>query len=331
MGEPSNETSGKAINARQRQGDNATYHVIDRLASAIRYTGRIIIDLIPKVYDTERTLMIMGEDGTQTQVQLQPDAPVAHQTMLDPNAAPPQPSMNGQTDPDAARAAALQTVFNPKIGRYAVVADVGPAYATKRQEAFNAFSQMLAQNAAALPIVGDFWARNADFPGSDELAARLKQGLPPQYKADTPDPMVAKLQQALQQTQQNAQQTLQKADAQIATLQAQVVHLTEQMKDKQAEIGIKQQQVAIDDYRAESDRLKAVGQIDPVALQMVVRQMVADMMQTNLLHPQLLGHAQDQAQIQQTLQPPQPDDGSQPGDTPAPADAAPAGAPGPSQ
>jgi hypothetical protein len=298
MGEPSNETSGKAINARQRQGDNATYHVIDRLASAIRYTGRIIIDLIPKVYDTERTLMIMGEDGTQTQVQLKPDAPVAHQTMPDPNAAPPQPAMNGQTDPDAARTAALQTVFNPKIGRYAVVADVGPAYATKRQEAFNAFSQMLAQNASALPIVGDFWARNADFPGSDELAARLKQGLPPQYKADTPDPMVAKLNQALQQTTQNAQQTLQKADANIAMLQGEVARLKEQLKEKGDEIAIK-------DYSAETDRLKAVGQIDPVALQMVVRQMVADMMQTNLLHPQLLGHAQDQAQIQQTLQPPQ--------------------------
>jgi hypothetical protein len=267
--------------------------------------------------------MIMGEDGTQTQVQLQPDAPVAHQTMLDPNAPPPQPAMNGQTDPDAARTAALQTVFNPKIGRYAVVADVGPAYATKRQEAFNAFSQMLAQNASALPIVGDFWARNADFPGSDELAARLKQGLPPQYKADTPDPMVAKLNQALQQTTQNAQQTLQKADAQIAMLQGEVTRLQERLKEKGDEIAIKQQQVVIDDYRAESDRLKAVGAIDPVALQMVVRQMVADMVGTNLLHPQLLGHAQDQAQIQQTLQPPpQPDDGSQPDAESAPADGA---------
>jgi hypothetical protein len=96
-----------------------------------------------------------------------------------------------------------------------------------------------------------------------------------------------------------AQQTLQKADGHIATLQAQVVHLTEQAKDKQ-------QEIAIDDYKAETDRLKAVGTIDPVALQMVVRQMVADMLQTDLVHPQLMGHAQDQAEIQQTLAPPEP-------------------------
>jgi hypothetical protein len=127
MGEPSNETSGKAINARQRQGDNATYHVIDRLASAIRYTGRIILDLIPRVYDTKRALMIMGEDGTQTQVHLDPEAPQPHQTTLDPRQPPQQPSMNPQQDPDSERQQALRTVFNPLKGRYAVVADVGRA------------------------------------------------------------------------------------------------------------------------------------------------------------------------------------------------------------
>jgi hypothetical protein len=299
MGEPSNETSGKAINARQRQGDNATYHVIDRLASAIRFTGRIILDLIPRVYDTERALLIMGEDGTQTQVHLDPQAPLAHQTTVDPNAPPPQPSMNGQTDPDAARAAALRTIFNPKIGRYSVVADVGPAYATKRQEAFNAFSQVMAQNTAAFQVVGDFWARNADFPGADELAARLKQGLPPQYKPNTPDPQLVQAQQQLQQTTKLAQDTLQKADAEIATLKAQVVHLTEQAKDKQQEIAIK-------DYSAETDRLKAVGTIDPHAMQIVVRQLLQDMLQTDII-PALQGHAQVQADIQQTMAPPQPE------------------------
>jgi hypothetical protein len=281
MGEPSNETSGKAINARQRQGDNATYHVIDRLASAIRFTGRIIIDLIPKVYDTPRILMIMGEDGTQTQVHVEPDAPLAHQTTLDPNAPPPQPSMNGQTDPDAARAQALRTIFNPKVGQYSVVADVGPAYATKRQEAANAFSQIMANNPSAFQVVGDFWARNEDFPGADELAARLKLGLPAQYKAGQPDPQVQQLQAALQHTTQNAQQTLQQADAEIATLKAQVVHLTEQAKDKQAEI-------AIDDYKAETDRMKVAGSIDPLAMQVVVRQLLRDMLQTEL--PGLIAH-----------------------------------------
>jgi portal protein len=275
MGEPGNETSGKAINARQRQGDNATYHVIDRLASAIRYTGRIILDLIPKVYNSERALLLMGEDGTQTQVHVDPTAPVAHQTTVDPNLPPPQPSMNAQDDPDEKRAQALRTIFNPNVGRYAVVADVGPAYATKRQEAFNAFSQVIAQNQAAFTVVGDFWARNADFPGADELAARLKQGLPPQYKAGAPNPETMQLQQALEQQGQHAQQLLQKADAEIAGLKAQLVHAQEQAKDKGVEL-------QIDEYKAETDRLKAVGTIDPLALQVVVRQLVREMLDTDL-------------------------------------------------
>ena len=306
MGEPSNETSGKAINARQRQGDNATYHVIDRLASAIRYTGRIIIDIIPRVYDTQRVLLLMGEDGTQTQVHVDPNAPQAHLTTLDPNQPPPQPDMNAQQDPDAARQAALRTVFNPKIGRYAVVADVGPSYATKRQEAFNAFSQVIAQNGAAFQVIGDFWAKNADFPGADEMATRLKQGLPPQYKAG-PDPQVLQVQQAAQQMHQQAQQMMQKADAEIATLKAQIVHQQELLKDKSQDLAIKAHSVAIDDYNAESKRLDVVGGIDPMALQVVVRQLVSDMLQTEL-HPVLQQHAANQSELQALAQPPQQPD-----------------------
>ena len=304
MGEPSNETSGKAINARQRQGDNATYHVIDRLASAIRYTGRIILDLIPAVYDTERVLMIMGEDGSQVQVHLDPNAPVPHQTTLDPNQPPPQPQMSPDQDPDAQRQQALRTIFNPKIGRYSVVSDVGPSYATKRQEAFNALSQIVSQT-GAWQVFGDFWAKVADFPGADKLAIRLKQGLPPQYQAGAPSPQEQKLQLQLQQTTQNAQQLLQKADAHIAQLQAQVVHQKGLLDEKAGKLAIEAHGVAIDDYKAETDRLKAVGQIDPMSLQIIVRQMVSDMLQTDII-PHLQAHAQIESGLQQQMAPPVP-------------------------
>lgn len=302
MGEPSNETSGKAINARQRQGDNATYHVIDRLASGIRYTGRIILDLIPKVYDVPRTLMIMGEDGSQTQIHLDPNAPVAHETSADPNAPPPQPSMQAQPDPDAARQQALRTVFNPCIGKYAVVSDVGPAYATKRQEAFNAFSQILAQNNAAFQVLGDFWAKNADFPGADELAARLKQGLPPQYQAGAPSAQEQQLQAALQHTTQTAQQTLQQADAHVARLEAEVAILKEQLKSKAGDIVTDRMKLQIEDYKAESDRLKALGAVDPMAVQVIVRQLLRDMMATDII-PHLQRHAEIEGDLQARLQP----------------------------
>jgi hypothetical protein len=297
MGEPSNETSGKAINARQRQGDNATYHVIDRLASAIRYTGRIILDLIPRVYDTERAIMIIGEDGTQTQVHVDPAAPQAHQTTLDPNQPPAQPSMNAQEDPDAQRQQALRTIFNPNIGRYAVVADVGPSYATKRQEAFNAMNQVMAQNGEAFAIMGDFWAKNADFPGADELAARLKQGLPPQYKAGAPDPQVVALTQQGQAMQDHAKQLLGQADKEVADLKQQLAVAQAQLKDKSADIAVK-------DYDAETRRLSAVGGIDPMSLQVIVRGMVQDMLQTEL-HPVLHAHADVEGALQGRMAQPQ--------------------------
>ena len=304
MGEPSNETSGKAINARQRQGDNATYHVIDRLASAIRYTGRIIVDLVPKVYNVERVMMIMGEDGSQTQVHVDPNAPQPHQTTLDPNQPPPQPDMNPQQDPDQQRQQALRTIFNPKIGRYAVVADVGPSYATKRQEAFNALSQVISQNPAAFAAIGDMWAKVADFPSADEMATRLKQGLPPQYKQGV-DPQVQAISQQAQQMHQQAQGLLQKAGAEIASLKAQIVHQKGLLDDKSQDLSIKAHSVAIDDYKAESDRLKAVGQIDPMAMQIVVRQLLRDMMQTDII-PMLHEHAATEGALQQTLAPPEP-------------------------
>jgi hypothetical protein len=302
MGEPGNETSGVAINARQRQGDNATYHVIDRLASAIRYTGRIILDLIPKVYDSKRALMIFGEDGTQTQVHIDPDAPQAHQTTLDPNQPPAQPPMNREQDPDTARQEAMRTVFNPKIGRYSVVADVGPSFATKRQEAFNAFSQVIAQNGAAFQVIGDFWAKNADFPGADEMANRLKQGLPPQYKSGGPDPQVQMITAEAQKVQQQASDLLGQADKEIADLKTQNQQLQMQLKDKSGDLMIK-------DYSAETDRLKAVGTIDPMSLQIVVRQLVEDMLDTKL-ETALYRHADVQGAVQQRMAPLQPEEGA---------------------
>jgi hypothetical protein len=320
FGQPSNERSGVAIDARQRQSDNATAHYVDNQAKGIRQVGRIVLDLIPKVYDTERVMKIMAEDGTDSDVHLDPNAPIAHQhvAMTPGGPQPITPGQAKQSDDDEKSPLDVRVIFNPNVGRYDIEADVGPSYGTRRQEAFNAFSQIMAQNQAAFQVVGDFWAQNADFPGADELADRLKRGLPPQYKPG-PSPQEQQLQQQLQQTTQTAQQMLQKADAEISMLKAMHVHLQEEMQSKHAD-------TAIDEYKAETDRLKAVGTIDPVALQMIVRQMVADMLGTQIVHPQVLAHAQDQSEIQQTLAPPPPPDGANgAGGAPQPSNGAGAG------
>ncbi len=325
QGMPGNERSGKAIDSRQRQSEQITYHYVDNQAKAIRQVGRILIDLIPKVYDTRRVVMTLAEDGDENRVMVAPDSPEAHQFVGpgpdgQPQALSPGDAQKMQEDPQAPDPS---VIFNPSVGAYDVEADVGPAYGTQRQEAANAFSQIMAQNPAAFQVVGDFWAANSDFPGADELADRLKRGLPPQYRAG-PDPQVQAISQQAQQMQQQAQQLLQKADNEIASLKAQIVHQEELLKDKSQDLSIKAHSVAIDDYNAESNRLKVVGGIDPTALQLVVRQLVQDMLQTEL-HPMLQQHAERESALQATMAPPAPNGGGNGSAPPAASTGAPAG------
>src|SRR5258708_3341823 len=110
FGAPSNADAGVAIAARQRQGDKATYHFIDNVARAIRYTGRIMVDLIPKIYDTQRVVRIVGEDGTEDFAQINPEQPHAVGT---PEGTPAQPDTGSQKmTPEQA----AQLIYNPGIG-----------------------------------------------------------------------------------------------------------------------------------------------------------------------------------------------------------------------
>lgn len=238
FGAPSNEKSGVAIEQRQRAGDNATYHFIDNLADAIRYTGRILIDLIPKVYDTPRILKIMAEDGEESDVHLDPNARQA------------------MAEQQIGQAQAVKKIFNPSVGNYDVEADVGPAYATKRQEAFHAFSQIMAQNKEAFQLAGDLMFKNADFPGAEELAERLRRMVPPQALGEEQNPLAGQM-QAMTQHYQGI-----------------IGNLTQMLADKDAKLKTQDEQKDIDVYKAETDRMKAIGGIDPKAMEPIIRQMV---------------------------------------------------------
>jgi hypothetical protein len=250
-------------------------------------------------------MRILAEDGSDSEIILTPGAPAAHQRVrLTPQG--PQPIGPDQADQDkeADNQPDPRVIFNPNVGRYDVEADVGPSFGTQRQEAANAFTQILTNNPQAFAVVGDFWAQYQDFPGADELAERLKRGLPPQYKPG-PDPQVMQLQQAGQQMQQQAKQLLQQADAEIAGLKAENVRLKEKGDEKQGELEIKE-------YSAQTDRLKAVGGIDPNALQVIVRQMVSQMLQQDL-PGWIEHHGQMEQALQsniQSAQPQEPTDGS---------------------
>ena len=134
------------------------------------------------------------------------------------------------------------------------------------------------------------------------MANRLKQGLPPQYKSGGPDPQVQMITAEAQKVQQQASDLLGQADKEIADLKTQNQQLQMQLKDKSGDLMIK-------DYSAETDRLKAVGTIDPMSLQIVVRQLVEDMLDTKL-ETALYRHADVQGAVQQRMAPLQPEEGA---------------------
>lgn len=162
LGARSNETSGRAILARQREGDTATFHFVDNISRAIRHTGRILIDLIPKVYSKERVVRILGLDGTPRNVRVNSQEP---QPVFGPGNEPVV-DQNGQ---------ALMQIYDLTIGKYDLTVTTGPSYTTQREEAAAQMTEFVRAFPAAAPIIGDLLAKNLDWPGADEIADRLKK------------------------------------------------------------------------------------------------------------------------------------------------------------
>lgn len=255
FGEPSNERSGKAINERQRQGDNATYHFIDNLGNAISFTGKILIAWIPHVYDTRRILRILAEDGTEQSITVDPSSADA---------------IKEHKEQDTVS----EIIFNPSIGKYDVQADVGPGYATKRQEAFNAVSQIAAQNMELMTVVGDILFKNADFPGADELAERLRRMVPKNILGEGPDPEVAQMQEEMQNLQSLMAQLIEdlsKKDLEIDKLKS----------ERNIDAYKAETQRGVDSFKAITDRMKVLG-VPPEGVIEIAKQLLMQALETDL-------------------------------------------------
>jgi hypothetical protein len=169
LGARSNETSGRAILARQREGDVSNFHFADNLARAVRHAGRIALDLIPHAYSTARIIRTMGVDGTPQVVPV--NQPVMLQEGQPPQIAP-EPAAPGQ-DPEVPDGATLH-VFDLTAGKYDLTVETGPAFTTQREEAAMQMMELLRAFPAAAPYIGDILAKNLDWPGAEEIAKRLE-------------------------------------------------------------------------------------------------------------------------------------------------------------
>jgi hypothetical protein len=201
LGARSNETSGKAIMARQREGDVATFHFIDNMARAIRHAGRIIIDLIPKVYDAPRIVRVIGEDGSEEAKQVNQPAP-----KIDRETG--QPVREEVTDPNTGETfmQAVMAMHDLTVGKYDLTVTTGPSFTTRREEAAAQMTEMIRAYPDAAPYIADILAKNFDWPGADEIAERFKAMRPQQGQQGLPPEVQKGLQQMQQQLQQLSQE-----------------------------------------------------------------------------------------------------------------------------
>ena len=162
LGKPSNEKSGKAISARKQEGDRGNIEYHSNVARARRWEGKILVDLIPKIYDTERVVQILKEDGKEESVTI-------NGQQMDANTGQPKLDDNGRPK-----------IIDLSLGTYDAVVSTGPSYETQREEAADGqiqFYGMLPPQQQA--VTSDLIPKNLDWPGADAWEERLKATLPP--------------------------------------------------------------------------------------------------------------------------------------------------------
>ncbi len=238
LGMRGTESSGKAIVAREKQGDNATFHYVDNLSRAIALTGRILLEAIPKVYDTERIIHTIGQDDSR-------DTVTVNQVTVDE-------SLNAIKNNDLT------------VGKYSVTVQAGPSYATKRQETADTLTQLSQAYPAMMEVAGDLIVKAQDIPDADVIADRLKLMLPP---------AIQQAEKAKQDKRKIDPQLLAEISAKEEQL-AQAVDIMKQMEAKIKELESGEQAKAmevnakaqVEATKAESDAAKEIARTEAEAL-----------------------------------------------------------------
>ena len=265
LGMASNERSGKAILARQRESDTGTYHYVDNLARAVRYVTRQLVDLIPKIYDTQRIARIIGEDGETDMAKIDPMQQEPVKRIVDEQ---------GIT---------IDKIYNPAVGKYDVVVTTGPGYATKRQESLEAMAQLLQGNPQLWAVAGDLFIKNMDWPGAQEMAKRFAKTIDPKLMED--GDKSPELQAAEQQIQAMGQEMDQMHEM-IKNVGKSIEAQDMERKDFEAQVKA---------YEAETKRIAAVqASMSPEQIQEIVMGTVHGMITSGDLVGEMPGREQNE-------------------------------------
>lgn len=199
LGARSNETSGKAIQARDAQADTGTFHFIDNLSRALKHAGDIIIDLVPSIYPVPRVLRVIGKDGKPTM------APVNQETKVQ------------QEDPQTGEIQEIVKTYDLTVGKYDVIVKSGPSFASKREEFIAMASELMRGNPMLQQVLTPMIVKNFDIPDAEEIVEKLEAmqpGNPAVQKVqEEAKAFIGELQQQLQQAQEQVQQLAQDREA----------------------------------------------------------------------------------------------------------------------
>lgn len=220
LGARSNETSGRAIVARQRQGNISTFHYVDNLSRAIRHAGRILIDLIPKVYATPRVVRVLGPDGK-------------------PGAAKVNQKVKETVADVSGRIREIERIYDLTVGKYDLTVRAGPSFASRREEAAAQMIEMMRAYPPAAPLIGDLLAKNLDWPGADEIAERLSALLPPQVKGASPE--------------------VEQAKAVVGKIGQALAAAKDKIAELERDRSLEARKLEIDAFEAETQRMKVAG------------------------------------------------------------------------
>lgn len=248
LGAPSNETSGVAIESRKQQGEAATAHFPSHLAASLGQVGSLILQMIPRLIDKRRQVRIIGIDGTSSSVVIDPE--------------------QGQAMQEAPEG----VIINPNVGKYDVRTVIGASFSTQRQQAQEAYTEMMRANPAMMPAIAPLWAQVLDVPHADKLAQVLtamapdpvKAILQPEQGESTAQLMAERdqLKQALQEAIKTAQEAMQEA------------------QDANAKLDAKEDENAIKAFDAVTKRAQAVAaSLTPEQVQTIAMQTFMQLMQ----------------------------------------------------
>ena len=270
VGAPGSEQTGAAITARQRPGDIGTYEFSVNLGRAVLHTGRILNEIIPEIYDTERDIRLRNIDESETFVPINTTVGNAAKALTG------KPETYQGLDPnkliDMMKKFGKDAKFNDMtVGKYDVVVTTGPSYATQRQESAQHLMQLAQSMPQQMSLAADLIVQNLDFKEADELAARLRKTLPPgmvkpkpgeQVTPPPPNPQMMMMQAKMQSEQSKVELAKTKVEQEKIKLEHEKIKLQYELQKLKMEMGGQQKNNQMDDVERKAKIMLEKERVD---------------------------------------------------------------------